>query len=289
MSPFSLTINGNTLVLEQFGPQHGPVIIALHGAPGLGWRDEPKETFKPYSDTYRVIVFDMRGSGHSGGAGPLTHAQWVADVESIRQWAEAETFVLAGGSYGGFIALEYAVLYPHRLQALVLRDTAATSKGIVESAIQHALSSPRVNIDLARLKSLFNGDLRDNDEFKSIWRDLLPLYTYKDDPGQVEEAMRSCMFRFETHNATFKYEQPKYDVTGRLHLVECTTLVTVGRVDWACTVEMSQVIVSGLPKAQLVVFERSGHSPQVEEKELWHNIVRQFLQEKQKKSRSALA
>jgi proline iminopeptidase len=160
---------------------------------------------------------------------------------------------------------------------------------MVESAIQHALSSPRVNISLARLKSLFNGEIRDNDEFKSIWREILPLYTYKDDPGQVEEVMRSCIFRYETHNATFKYEQPKYDVMDRLHLVECATLVTVGRADWACTVEMSQAIVSGVPMAQLVVFERSGHSPQVEEKEHWHNTVRQFLQEAQKIFRCALA
>lgn len=241
--------------------------------------EEPRETFKCYSDMFRVLVFDMRGSGHSAGMPPLTHTSWVADIESLRVWANVDTIVLAGGSYGGFIALEYAVRHPTRLRGLVLRDTAASSKGLNETAIEHAKTSNRINVNVDRLTRLLRGKIRDNEELRAVFKEILPLYTYRDDPSQVEEILKGCIFRFETHNAAFRDEQPRYDVTEELRFITCPTLVTVGRADWACTVERSKEIALKIEDASLVVFERSGHSPQVEEKELWHQCVRDFLQD----------
>ena len=55
-----VTINGNRLNVEVMGPEDGTLIIAHHGAPGLGTLTEPRNTFGPLSDTYRVVVFDAR-------------------------------------------------------------------------------------------------------------------------------------------------------------------------------------------------------------------------------------
>jgi proline iminopeptidase len=55
--------------------------------------------------------------------------------------------------------------------------------------------------------------------------------------------------------------------------------VTVGRYDWITPVDASERIVSRLRDGRLVVFERSGHSPQIEEAELWERRVRDFLHE----------
>src|SRR6478752_2365012 len=78
-------INGNPLAVEVMGPENAPAMIVHHGAPGLGSRAEPRRSFGPFSDRLRVVVFDARGSGESGDAGPFSHAQWVADVEAIRR------------------------------------------------------------------------------------------------------------------------------------------------------------------------------------------------------------
>ncbi|HEX4287998.1 MAG TPA: alpha/beta hydrolase, partial [Trebonia sp.] len=118
-----VTINGCELNVEVMGPQDGPVLIAHHGGGGIGSLAEPKSTFGPLSDRFRVVVFDARGCGHSEGIPPYSHAQWAADVDGLRQWIGADKIVVAGGSYGGFIALEYAVAYPEHVQAIVLRDT----------------------------------------------------------------------------------------------------------------------------------------------------------------------
>lgn len=271
-------INGNALAVEALGAADAPVLIAHHGAPGLGSRAEPKASFGPLADTFRVVVFDARGSGESEGKPPFTHEQWVADVEALRQWAGAEQIVMAGGSYGGFIAMEYAIRHPDRVRALVLRDTSADSDN-EQAARRNAETSTRVSIDMEKLDRITDGRVRDNEDLRDCWREILPLYDHDYDPGKVEERVASTMYRYETHNFAFAVNQPRYDIKPQLPGITCPTLATVGRGDWITPVESSETIVSLIPGARLVVFEKSGHSPQIEEAEHWLQVVRDFLDE----------
>jgi proline iminopeptidase len=273
-----LPINGNELEVEVFGAEDAPVLIAHHGAPGLGSRAEPRATFRPFADTHRVIVFDARGSGASDGRPPFTHEQWVADVDALRAWAGVETFVMAGGSYGGFISMEYAIRHPDRVRALVLRDTSADHEN--DKAARHnAETSTRVQIDLERLDRINTGQVRDDDDLRDCWAEILPLYDHHYDPAKVAERVEATPYRYQTHNFAFSVNMPAYDIKSQLHRITCPTLVTVGRDDWITPVASSETIASLIPNARLVVFEKSGHSPQIEEAELWRQVVRDFLDE----------
>ncbi|WP_329110845.1 alpha/beta hydrolase [Micromonospora sp. NBC_01699] len=273
-----LTINGNELEVEVFGADDAPVLIAHHGAPGLGSRTEPRATFSPFADTFRVIVFDARGSGISEGNGPFSHEQWVADVDGLREWAGVDRFVMAGGSYGGFISMEYAIRHPERVRALVLRDTSADHEN--DKAARHnAETSTRVSIDLDKLDRINTGQTRDDADLRDCWREILPLYDHVYDPAKVTERVEATPYRYETHNYAFSVNMPNYDIKSQLHRITCPTLVTVGRDDWITPVASSEVIASLIPDARLVVFEKSGHSPQIEEAQRWRQVVRDFLHE----------
>lgn len=271
-------INGNQLAVEVLGPPDAPVLIALHGAPGLGSRAEPRESFGRLADTYRVLVFDARGSGESEGKPPFTHDQWAADVEGLRQWIGAEQVIVAGGSYGGFIAMEYAIRYPERVRAMVLRDTSPDHEHEKLSR-ENALKSSRVQVDVEKLDRIDNGRVRDNDDLRECWREILPLYDYNYDPAKVEQKVATTPYRYETHNYAFAHNIPNYDVKDRLPSLTCPTLITVGRTDWITPVSCSETIADLIPNSRLVVFEKSGHSPQIEEAELWTDTVRSFLAE----------
>ncbi|GAA1877849.1 alpha/beta fold hydrolase [Asanoa iriomotensis] len=273
-----LRINDNELEVEVFGADDAPVLIAHHGAPGLGSRAEPRATFAPFADTFRVIVFDARGSGVSEGNPPFSHEQWVADVDGLREWAGVESFVMAGGSYGGFISMEYAIRHPSRVRALVLRDTSADHEND-KAARANALSSDRVTIDLPKFDRINDGTVWDDDDLRDCWREILPLYDHVYDPAKVIEKVEATPYRYQTHNYAFSVNIPNYDIKAQLHKITCPTLVTVGRDDWITPVASSEVIASMIPNARLVVFEKSGHSPQVEEAELWRQTVRSFLHE----------
>lgn len=279
-------INGNSLDVELSGPEGAPLVIVHHGAPGLGSKAEPRASFGPLADTYRVLVFDARGSGNSEGKEPFTHEQWVADVDALREWAGAERFVMAGGSYGGFIAMEYAVRHPERLLAMVLRDTSPDSSN-EELARANALASARVDLDLEKFGRIMDGTVRDDDDLRECWAEILPLYDHVYDPAVVARKVEQTPYRYRTHNYAFTHNMPAYDVTDRLGAVSCPTLVTVGRGDWITPVSCSERIVELIPGARLEVFEESGHSPQVEEAEKFQSIVRSFLRDALERTASA--
>jgi proline iminopeptidase len=273
-----ISINGNELEVELLGAETAPLLIAHHGAPGLGSRAEPRASFGRLADRFRVLVFDARGSGESEGRPPFTHEQWAEDVEGLRQWAGAERFVMAGGSYGGFIGMEYAIRHPSRLTALVLRDTAPDHDD-EDTAWRNATTSTRLRVDQDKLRRINDGQVRDNADFEDCWREILPLYDHVYDPAKVEAKARQSTYRFETHNFAFAVNRPNYDIKDQLHRITCPVLITVGRHDWITPVEASERIVARVPNGRLVVFEQSGHSPQIEEADLWEHTVREFLHE----------
>jgi proline iminopeptidase len=271
-------INGNRLAVEVLGPDDAPVLIAHHGAPGLGSRAEPRASFGRLADTYRVVVFDARGSGQSDGEGTFSHEQWAADIDGLREWVGAKTVIMAGGSYGGFMAMEYAIRYPDRVRALVLRDTSPDNSH-EEPALANALASSRVTIDREKLDRIFSGTVRDDDDLRDCWREILPLYDYHYDPAAVERRVEETPYRYRAHNYAFSVNIPNYDLKPALPGISCPTLITVGRTDWITPVECSETIAELVPDSRLVVFEKSGHSPQIEEAEAWTRVVREFLAE----------
>ena len=274
---FFATINGAKLKLQVLGAEDAPTMIVHHGAPGLGSRSEPVRSFGPFSDEYRIVTFDARGSGESASDGPFTHEQWVADIDGIREFLGLESIVMAGGSYGGFLSLEYTLAHPDRVSALVLRDTAANTE-YDYTAVERARTFDRVTIDPWAIERIGTGHFADNVEFERYWRAILPLYDHDYDPAAVERKALATPYHFATHNFAFGVNMPKYDISARLPEIACPTLVVVGRHDWRTPVPASQAIVDGIPNSELVVFEHSGHSPQLEEPELFQATVRDFLQ-----------
>ncbi|WP_066582166.1 alpha/beta fold hydrolase [Cellulomonas timonensis] len=273
---FFAEVNGARLKLEVQGPEDAPAMIVHHGAPGLGGRGEPVRSFGPFADEYRVVAFDARGSGESEDRGPFTHEQWVADIEAIRQLLDLGPIVMAGGSYGGFLAMEYTLAHPENVRALVLRDTAANTR-YDHLAVDRARSTDRVSIDEWVIERIGTGRFADNVEFERYWRGILPLYDHAWDPAAVERKAQATSYHYATHNQAFGVNMVGWDLVPRLGEITCPTLVTVGRHDWRTPVAASEEIVGAIDGAELVVFEHSGHSPQLEEPERFQSVVRDFL------------
>ena len=271
-------INGARLNVEVLGPAGAPVLIAHHGGGGIGSLAEPKSTFGPLADEFRVVVFDARGCGLSEGVPPYSHAQWAADVDGLREWAGAEQIVVAGGSDGGFIAMEYAIAYPGRVRAMILRDTSPDSSNFAV-ARENARTQTRAEVNWENFDRYWSGNIRDDADLKACWAELIPLYDFEYDPVAAAERVEAGIYRHEAHNWCFQHNTPVYDVKADLPAVTCPALVTVGRADWVTPVPSSETIASLLPNAKLVVFEKSGHSPQFEEAELFQQTMREFLAE----------
>lgn len=270
-----IRINGAELYVHMQG--QGVPIIAHHGAPGLSTHAEPKTSFGPLADAHQVISFDARGSGASDAIPPYTHDQWTADIDALREHFGFERFIMAGGSYGGFLSLEYAIRYPERVSHVILRDTAARDYGkeAKQNALARAKEFPAITEEI--LDHVFDGTMRDNVHYRECFAAIAPLYDVNHDPVATAERIAATPFNYETKNFAFAHNLPKYDVRDRLKEITAPVLITVGRHDWITPVEASEELHALLPNSELAVFENSGHAPQKEESELWLATIRDFL------------
>ncbi|HUY16725.1 MAG TPA: alpha/beta hydrolase [Acidimicrobiales bacterium] len=271
-----VTINDNELNVEVLGDKGLPVLIAHHGGGGIGSLAEPRATFGPLADLYQVVVFDARGCGLSEGKPPFSHAQWAADVDGLREWMGVDQIVVTGGSYGGFIAMEYALAYPEHTRAMILRDTSPDNSNLTR-AFENAREQTRVEINWDNFNRYWGGRITDDQDLKERWAEIIPLYDFNYDPVKSNAAVEAGIYRHEAHNWCFLYNMPNYDLRPQLPSVTCPTLVTVGRTDWVTPVSYAETIADLVPNAKLVVFEKSGHSPQIEEFDLFQEVMRDFL------------
>lgn len=270
------TVNGCQIYYEVHGKEDGEAIFFIHGGPGMGDCRGDIAAFSPLGDEYKLVFLDMRGSGRSEDKPPYTHEQWTADIDELRKQLGLEKIKMLGGSYGGFLTLEYALRYPENLTHVMLRDT-APSCNYNDQSTEKALNSnlPGINEDM--LDRLFGGRVKSNDDFKEMFGAIQPLYTVVWDEEKAKQRLDSIFFHYETHNYAFSVNQPAYDLTEQLKNIQVPVLVTVGRHDWITPVVASEDIHREVPNSTLVIFENSGHSPHLEENEKYIELVRDFI------------
>ncbi|UNI24387.1 Prolyl aminopeptidase [Purpureocillium takamizusanense] len=280
--------DGATLQVKLLGANSTakPLLIALHGAQGVSDHREPLQSFSFLSSRFRLLVYDARGSGRSDDKGPFTHQRWAADVDELREWAGADMCIVAGGSYGGMVALEYALVYPQRVSALLLRDTWANGVLGVLRCLKSILTDARIQPDADRQVRVWSGNIRDNEDLAAAFIEILPIYTPEGsgrpnapaapDADKHTEA-DELILHYKTHNFCFTHNQPRFDLRNRLEQIKAPTLVVCGRHDPITPVMFSEEIAESVPGAQLTIFENSGHSPPSDEPDAFRDRVWQFL------------
>lgn len=127
--------NGYHVWTRQVGTGSIPVLI-LHGGPGA--THEYLEALADHLplDRVRLYFYDQLGSFHSDQpADPaLWHIERFRDeVNEVRAALGLERFILFGQSWGGMLAIEYALLYPEQLMGVVISNMVAS----VASYVRH--------------------------------------------------------------------------------------------------------------------------------------------------------
>ena len=118
-----VTVPGGRIFVRAYGTGDAPAIVAIHGGPGgTSCRMTPLAALA--RDGRRVILYDQLGSGRSER--PTDTTLWrlprfVQEIDSIRAALGLRKVVVAGFSWGGTVALEYALERPrHGVRAVVL-------------------------------------------------------------------------------------------------------------------------------------------------------------------------
>lgn len=250
-------------------------ILAVHGGPGTDHR-----LFRPELDRLgafaRVVYFDLPGHGKRPAPRDFGLESVAESLEEIRAAVKAERVNVLGSSYGGFVALQYALLHPDRVARLILVDTAASNSFRARS-VEIAKRRGGAAM-LAAFERLWSDRLEDDRDFATSWRTLFPLYFARATPERVEHYAGRTSYNLATRRAilpTFA----EYDLRSRLHELAMPALVIVGAHDWITPPDEARELAAALSASRLVVFEDSGHYPFLEEGERFTSVVEAFLQE----------
>jgi proline iminopeptidase len=115
---------------------HGYPLVLMHGGPGADhWTLLP---FRQLADRFTLVFYDHRCNGRSVGA-PVSSMTWenlTADADTLRKSLGFDKWAVLGHSFGGKVALEYALRYPNSLSHLILLDTGGDSWWEQENAPQ---------------------------------------------------------------------------------------------------------------------------------------------------------
>ncbi len=274
-----LSLNGTELYVKTMGS--GEPIIVIHGGPVLE-HGYLLPHLEPLSRDYRLIFFDQRLSGRSSAELDSTDVRmenFVEDIEAVRSYFGLERVHVMGHSWGGLLAMKYALEYPERLNSLVLLNSMPASSALwqEEEAILASRADPE---DASDREEVVSSEAYANDEpdaFEALYR--ISFRKQFHDPALVDSLhfyiapdLRERSRRF----GAIMQDMVDYDLHEDLRSLKVAVLLLYGADEPA--VELSGArILETLENGRLVVIPRAGHFPFVEQPDRFLSEVRRFL------------
>lgn len=263
-------VNDTVLHFESDGT--GSPWVVIHGGLGVD-HVIYRRTLTPLAETFRVVYFDQRGNGRSAPVdlATVTMEQLADDVSALADTLGLEQFSVLGHSYGGFVAQEFALRHPDRLDRLVLVATTPGGLGASESADDDQGPPPS-----DELLSLLTVPPETDDEMGAMMLRLLPFYFPKTDVETVAPLFDGTVFRAGALRRGFEVLS-RWSSVDRLESITAPTLLLVGRHDVFTSVPQSLRIGRRIPDATTQVLEHSGHFPWIEEPDAVFAAVRHWV------------
>ncbi len=190
---------------------------------------------------------------------------FAAQLQSVREGLGLERIHLFGSSWGGMLALEYALTQPAGLASLVLNSTPT--------------SAPRWAEEARRLHDCLPAGLGEKEAEKEFWRRHICRLDAEPEVLARSRSKRNDQV-YETmwgpNEFTVTGTLRGWDVIDRLGEIQVPTLITSGRHD-ECTPALVEPLHRGVAGSEWVIFEESAHMSYLEEPERYLAVAGEFL------------
>jgi proline iminopeptidase len=258
----------------------GYPLLLMHGGPLAD--HTTMLPFRQLADRFTLVLYDHRGNGRSLGA-PVSSMTWenlTADADALRQRLGFERWAVLGHSFGGHVALEYALRYPDSLSHLVLLDTGGDSRWSQEHAPQVLTERGYSPAKVELVRRWFNGEFTP----KEWWPILLRIgdaYSYHPSQWRTLRGLLGGGWRFrprpEAQIFAGRHLVKGWTVMDSLGEITVPTLVLAGRDDFLFPPVHQAELAAGIPGARLRIIERAGHNPHEEQPAEVMQAVREFI------------
>lgn len=274
-------INGTDLYYKTIG--EGTPIVIIHGGPGLD-HTYLLPQFLELAKHHRLIFFDQRASGKSSSivdTGSITMSNFVEDVEGIRKAFKLGKMNLLGHSWGGLVAMFYAVKYPGNLNCLMLVNSTPGSAALRDAsfAVMAQRTSREDNLAQAALTQTEGFRKRSPEAMARFFRLLFRGSFF--DRRYADSLTLTIDTSYVTKSRLIQYlfkdrELASYDLHSRLNGIHCPTLILGAKYDMVGP-EANEKIHRNIEGSLLLVLDSCGHFPYIESPREFFSALEGFL------------
>ena len=259
----------------------GYPLFVVHGGPGLD-HHMFGDYLDPLTDQYRLILVDLRANGLSDMCSTETWTlqQMAKDLVLLAEAMGLQEYAVLGHSYGAFVVLQNAVDYPgHASQTIV-------SSGLPSAKYLNAVWKNLEQFEPVELREQVTKSwerekvVQTRTEVDQLLHNQLPFQFGNPLDTRISEFEKRTAGGVNSPDVLRFFANADYggiEVEDKLVNVTHPVLVLTGRGDRTCSMEGAEAMAQGLPDAELVIFENSGHMTYVEENEKYLKVVRGFL------------
>jgi pimeloyl-ACP methyl ester carboxylesterase len=238
-------VSGPSVVPQGDTAAERPVLVAVHGGPGLDHMTV-KFSLAPLAEDFQVLFFDLRGHGRSdrSSAGFWNMRTWADDLRRLCDALGLHKPTVLGSSFGGSVALTYAALFPDHPGGVILANTTGGHRD--EQRVIEAFGRLGGPEAAAAIQRSYTDDSEEADA--EFFRVCYPLYSAK--PGWAEESRTVQAQIIKSPDVTSHYQRNEvqsfdpWSVTGA---VRCPVLVLAGEDDPICPLPVAEELASRLP------------------------------------------
>jgi proline iminopeptidase len=272
-----ITIREVSLNVRVMG--RGEPLLLMHGGPGLDY--QTMLPLQPLADQYTLVFYDHRCNGGSDGpdVSTMTWENLTADADALREKLGFARWSVLGHSFGGCVALEYALRFPRRLSGLILMNTGGDAWWVKENAPDLLARRGYRPGAVQAARRFFNGQIAPG-EFLRAWVQFQSAYNYRNSLLDLLRGILSGhMPRIRPEALIFANSElfQDWSVMGRLGEIQAPTLVLAGRYDFLFPTEHQVALAAGLPHSRLEIIECAGHNPHIEQPAVVQRLIKEFL------------
>ena len=225
----------------------GRPFVILHGF--LGMLDNWKTLSSEFASAgFQVHALDLRNHGKSFHSNDFNYDVMVEDVKEYCDFHQLNEILLLGHSMGGKVAMQFACLYPEKVQKLMIADIGPKYYPQHHQTILAGLSA----IDFSKKPSRQEADETLTSYIKDTGtRQFLLKSLYWESPGQLA-------FRFNLKVFVEKIEEVGKQLSANLFYNKPSLFLRGDRSNYILDSDW-QDITTQFPEAKLVTIKNSGH------------------------------
>jgi proline iminopeptidase len=258
-------------------------LFVLHGGPGFP-HNYQNNLASLADNSWPVIMYDQVGCGLSDR--PEDNSLWtvelyVEELEALRKHLGYETINIIGQSWGGSLAIEYALKYQSHVNKLILHSPLIDTKLWVEEADKLKDQLPD-NLG-QRMRELEQSGDTDNKEYEKLSTLFSETFVLRVKPKPQDAIDGDDMANLAVYNTMWGPSEAfatgnlkDWSAIEQLPNIKQKTLLISGQHDEATPKQM-QIIVDKIPDIKWELFENSSHCANLEEPEKFMKVVASFI------------